>query len=163
MENMNKKNNAAVTLDNLEKLDREIDVAYNRACIDKNEQINRARLNKDEFKMYSGMASKRANEFSASVEELAKLKSTVLKKKVQFLKQQVTPAPQPQAELKVEQPITKEDLEKAKNGGFGAGFWVGGLVAGGLALYAMHKTKKHHKEEVDRLYNRINELEKNQK
>lgn len=154
----NNMNNFA-TLNNLEKLDREIEATYTKACLDKHEQLERARLNKDEFKSYSSMAQKRANEFSADIEELAKIKRQNLKKKVDFLKNQVSPQP----EIKVEQPITKEDLEKAKNGGFGAGFWIGALTAGALAVYAIRRNNKRHNEEVDRLYKKINDLEKNQK
>lgn len=155
-------NNAAATLNNLEKLDREIEMAYNKACCDKSEQLNRATTWKEKFPQYSAMARKRANEFSSDVEDLAKLKRQLLKKKINVLKDQVEP---PVVEVKVEKPAvpTKEELKKAKNASFYAGVWIGGLVVGGLAMYSAYRTKQRHNEEVERLHNRINELEKNQK
>lgn len=159
--NMNK-NNAAATLNNLDKLDREIENAYNRASVDKHEQLNRASTWEDKFPQDAAMAKKRANEFSSDVEELAKLKRQILKKKITVLKNQIDPP-----EVKVEVPVTpaptKDEIKKARDAGMGAGFWIGALTVGGLALYAAYKTKKRHNAEVERLHKRINELEKNQK
>jgi hypothetical protein len=156
----NNMNNFTAAAVNFDKLDREIEAAYTKACLDKHEQIERARLNKDEFKNDATMAQKRANEFSSSIEDLAKLKVKVLKGKVENLKNQVSPQPQP--EIKVET-ITKEDLENAKNGGLGSGIWIGAITTGAIAAYALYKSKQRHNREVEKLYNRINELEKNQK